>query len=735
MATDEQQVAIEIDYSPPLDSPLLTSCGTSSGYQTPSSSASSSLAFILVPNLQPSQPLQDMSKRPRPSFPLSATSPLRPPPTTTTMSMSAVHPLHIPQSFKPPQHKHAHHLHAIPPREKTTRTLILDHMLWLHAAARFAQVRAELGMNPDRAGSADDEDDWISFSDNESADGEKEKDAINAKAFKARADGLEKVLSAMLDQPPEELPFDSHDLLFRDTSFQPPPTSLPNGVRLRISLAGLINDIFAEDTVTFPREELETIPYYASAPPQLSSFTPALTALSRLSSFAHNNEIPVLPPFQSFAATADPNVHAPPAQSILPPPPPAGSIFSSIPRGAGPESPWALGSTSAARQTISSGPFSIPAVRSSAASTRFPTNANMPPPPPKVFRAVGRSRDLYNAGIYVPPTRSGVAGPSSSTSRPRRCPHHLTYACPPSSLCVSSLRAKSPARTSKSRTRSSIGAGLSSSGPPLRRAAFDGRHAGKDARMTDLLLRFLRLSALLAVELGSEAKGEEEGVEEVAKLGLGKRKESVGRARSNSFLGPNNEPVPSSGGSNGSYEDSDDDATSTGRRGSRVSARPTKLWYQLLAGLLTRSALQGYLVKGWKGTDPVEVLLGVGIGGTPPPATAIDGQAKGARPTAAVEEDDEEDDEEEKEYEPDDMPDLTETWHILFGFNADSQAAGAFENSSREALEEYERIMAERMSDVGLSHTPILHLILTTSPDSSSPCPATAQTSLRTSMI
>ena len=223
--------------------------------------------------------------------------------------------------------------------------------------------------------------------------------------------------------------------------------------------------------------------------------------------------------------------------------------------------------------------------------------------------------------------------------------------------------------------------------------------------MTDLLLRFLRLSALLAVELGSEAKGEEEGVEEVAKLGLGKRKESVGRARSNSFLGPNNEPVPSSGGSNGSYEDSDDDATSTGRRGSRVSARPTKLWYQLLAGLLTRSALQGYLVKGWKGTDPVEVLLGVGIGGTPPPATAIDGQTKGARPTAPVDEDDEEDDEEEKEYEPDDMPDLTETWHILFGFNADNQTTGAFENSSREALEEYERIMAERMSDVRFPHT------------------------------
>jgi hypothetical protein len=53
--------------------------------------------------------------------------------------------------FRAPAHKHAHHLHSIPPREKSTRTLIIDHLLWVHARTRFAQARAELAMT-DRTG-------------------------------------------------------------------------------------------------------------------------------------------------------------------------------------------------------------------------------------------------------------------------------------------------------------------------------------------------------------------------------------------------------------------------------------------------------------------------------------------------------------------------------------------------------------------------------------------------------
>lgn len=49
-------------------------------------------------------------------------------------------------SYKAPAHKHAHHLHSIPPREKTAKTLILDHMLWQHTRARFLQAKSELGL-------------------------------------------------------------------------------------------------------------------------------------------------------------------------------------------------------------------------------------------------------------------------------------------------------------------------------------------------------------------------------------------------------------------------------------------------------------------------------------------------------------------------------------------------------------------------------------------------------------
>ena len=70
-------------------------------------------------------------------------------------------------TFKPTAHKHAHHLHSIPPREKSTCTFVIDRMLWVHGTlhpylsfgrlnyiagrTRFAQATAELSMT-DRTG-------------------------------------------------------------------------------------------------------------------------------------------------------------------------------------------------------------------------------------------------------------------------------------------------------------------------------------------------------------------------------------------------------------------------------------------------------------------------------------------------------------------------------------------------------------------------------------------------------
>ncbi|KAG8922123.1 hypothetical protein FRC01_014449 [Tulasnella sp. 417] len=708
--------------------PLLPMTSSPSMDTAPMQQPTSTLPFILVPNLAdfPSPTDVEMSKRPRPSFPIPIRQSQQGPPSSGasnhSMSISPENRLQqqLNQSnFQGPQHRHAHHLHSIPPKEKTTRTLILDHLLCLHARARFAQARAELGLDPERVAS-DDEDDELSLaSDSECMDwtatnGGSVKDAMNARVYKARADGLEKVLSAMLEQPPEELPFDADDLLFRDTSFQPPSAPvLPNGVRLRLALAGLINDVFAEDEFTVPKDQAaEPAHFYHSPPPPLASYSPALSVLSKISSFAQHadNQRPVLPSFQSLTATTDGVTDAPPAQSIIPPPP-AGSIFSSIPRGAGPESPWALGGSLGSRSSAttaggqlanvgSSSSSSFPSTSPVASGSIFPppsrptarygppANASgdmPPPPPPRVYRAVGRSRDLYNAGTMSRGASSSSSS-SSSSSRPYRCPHHLTYTCPPSSFCVSSLNAQSPIKTSKSRTRSSIGAGLSTPGPPLRRAPYYGKNQGKEARMTDLLPRFLRLSALVAVELGREERHEDEKAEALAKRKEGRSASSSssvggGRARAASGAGD----MGSSALSTHSY-DSDDDSPATAKR---LAARPTKLWYKLLAGLLTRAVLQGYLVKGWKGTDPIEVLLGVGVGAVAPEDLAN----KDDEDVSMLDVDDEED------YEPDDMPELADAWHILFGFKTKDAPAATTSTANGMAVDDYEGLMADRISE------------------------------------
>jgi hypothetical protein len=46
--------------------------------------------------------------------------------------------------YKAPAHKHAHHLHSIPPREKSTRTLIIDHMLWVHGRSPNHKFRVQV---------------------------------------------------------------------------------------------------------------------------------------------------------------------------------------------------------------------------------------------------------------------------------------------------------------------------------------------------------------------------------------------------------------------------------------------------------------------------------------------------------------------------------------------------------------------------------------------------------------
>jgi len=186
--------------------------------------------------------------------------------------------------FKAPAHKHAHHLHSIPPREKSTRTLIIDHLLWVHGRTRFAQARAELGMTDRTGGSSspnyihrerpenfDEEDE--AASDGESVpvlrhrsgwsmDEEDARLAVKdpqlAKALRTRSESVEKVVASMLHQPPGVQPLHPHDAVNSPGSPEPKkqtpvgtnshPHTLPNGVRLRAALATLINDFFARES-------------------------------------------------------------------------------------------------------------------------------------------------------------------------------------------------------------------------------------------------------------------------------------------------------------------------------------------------------------------------------------------------------------------------------------------------------------------------------------------------------
>ncbi|KAG8991675.1 hypothetical protein FRB94_012319 [Tulasnella sp. JGI-2019a] len=595
--------------------------------------------------------------------------------TTTGSSMT---------TFKPPQHKHAHHLHSIPPREKSTRTLILDHMLWLHSKARFGQVSVELNL-----------------------DGEKSVPA--AKALKARADGLEKMLSAMLSQPPEEVEaWDAEDPLSQDTALHIPtspssPSILPNGIRLRIALARLMNDLYAQDAVfdqsvstSATASTSVTTDPYPPALPSYASLSPALSALSRISSFAqyhpkeshaHLSQLPKLPSFHTFTATAS-GSEAPPAHSLLPLPP-AGSIFSAIPRGAGPQAAWALGSARSSGAGSSGGstfpPSSLFGNGNAGGSSNGGTTLIHPPAPPRVFRAVGRSKELYNAGVTTrtatSPTRQ-QGSTSNNTTAHGRCPHHLTFTCQPSSFCshVAPPSAEGGNTIIQKRVRSNIGSGLSRAGTPLRkRTNGDGI-----ASMTELIPRFLRLSAAVAMELGREAR-------DAAVLA-----EREGKGSSTRGVDTDDEG------------DTSPTATISGRKRKRhhksssisSAALPTSQWYAVLVSLLTRATLQGYLQKGWRGSDPVEILLGVGVGLKTPPS-----------PSSS---DDESDDSEGKQFLPDEWPvSLADAWKVLFssGFNPQSDKGkapyrgygqdGSSSGTPRKkpAYAEYERIMADRITD------------------------------------
>jgi hypothetical protein len=156
-------------------------------------------------------------------------------------------------------------------------------MLWLHARTRFSQARAELGL-PD-LDTNDEEAFWVNAQNGDdhlmqqsrrdalmeslrygSAHSPVEEvaveelsraDYVQARALRQKADGLEKVLSAIMDQRSEAPPSQCPRSLDLDSSMPSSSSSrdqlkvqsdhcpLPNGIRIRLAVGALINILFS----------------------------------------------------------------------------------------------------------------------------------------------------------------------------------------------------------------------------------------------------------------------------------------------------------------------------------------------------------------------------------------------------------------------------------------------------------------------------------------------------------
>ncbi|KAH7915600.1 hypothetical protein BJ138DRAFT_1141249 [Hygrophoropsis aurantiaca] len=654
------------------------------------------------------------------SIPQSVFQPPNLPPISTSTPAAAP----TPSAFKAPAHKHAHHLHSIPPREKSTRTLIIDHMLWVHARTRFAQARAELGMT-DRTGGPtssnyrhrerpetyeeeeehasegedvrilkareggpahthnDDEDDRI-----------QKQDLLLARGLRLRAEGLEKVVASMLDQPPPVHPILDDEPSTPPTSPQHPdsqnspqrnsshPHTLPNGVRLRLALGAVINDLFARQAPPPPYR------HHHHPPPIIVSANGSDQASSSGLTPGNSPILQKASPTSSIRASSTSSFAS--SYKI----PPSLHVLSSI---------SAAASTS---HLSSNGEFRLP----TPSQARVPGTVN--------WRAQStpsaRVRALYMEG----------ADPSTANSPPGlRCPRHLHTGC---EICVEAKQPiKVPGGPGRARASSSTGglgsvgmwAGESSRrgvqidrgrsmggsgggitgwqdgsgiGSGLARPGVDGsvlRRKSKwflpdidneltgitgagagNTRLSELIPRFVRLSALVAMELGQELGDEEYGGEE----GDWQKERSMGASSS---------PAPTS-------------PYMTRRPQVEIDApplRPSREWYMLLAGLLTRAALEGYLTGGWRGLDAAECLLSVGLG------MNDDGSRNQnvSRDSSGHTDDTDEEDSAFEWFDPDDLPGLKEAIRIMFPTLQRTRNGESFRREGAEA--EFEAEMEERL--------------------------------------
>lgn len=500
-------------------------------------------------------------------------------------------------------------------------------------------------------------------------DRQRHQDLSLARSLRLRADGLEKVITSMLERPPPIHPINDEDIFTPPTSPKAQsgthPHTLPNGVRLRLALGTIVNDLFARQAPPVPyRHTLAPNSKVTTPPDQSTSHVPSPSFLpAALTSLAFVSG--------AFSPMFQPD--------LRPLPSPAFPTY---------------------------GPAYInPAHPSFNQQPQMQFHQTMPPPPRRRPRPRSRTRRLYATG----------ADPTIAYSP--RCPRHLHTGC---QICV---EAKSPTRHSGggnthgrgssfgSNRRgtgtntwrsmsdgiiperggggitgwedgSGIGSGLLGPGvrgSALRRKAreLDSTAGTGNTKLSKLIPRFIKLSALVAAELGREARGEEV---EVGDNGSEKDRESSVGLGVNSSTPGRNDPAHWNPG------DPPSPVTPKLQLQKRMyenALRPSLEWYMLLAGLLTRAVLEGYLTAGWSGLQPIQCLLLLGLG---------------LNVNSGLNREEEEEDEDEDGFadlDPDELPNLVDAVKVLFPALRD----GSLSPKGREE-EEYEAEMLERLSKV-----------------------------------
>ncbi|KAF8754124.1 hypothetical protein RHS01_06206 [Rhizoctonia solani] len=428
-----------------------------------------------------------------------------------------------------------------PPRDKSTRTLILDHLLWMHARARFGAARGELGVGT--RPHLESKDACLETLEDHGVMGlglfEEGLDKLSYPDVKLIEPDPD-VLTAMLDQTPapDPIPSDEDDMLVDSASSTSVASSqkLPNSVRLRLALSLLVNELFSPE------------PEPASAPTQQAP--PALLSLAQVAppppaSLLCSPTPVTLPSFQQFTSGA-------PATSQ--------SIFNSIPRGQGVEGPWTYPRTGPAPAYFRDGVLEDPYVHQTQRCVRHLSPVDRPwssvssrvEPAPLV-------QDWEEP--VVPSSPCTNKHPDSKIEHEQEYEHQSTH--------------------TGSCTR------ISGTVP-------------QDSRLTALISRFLRLSALVAIELGREARGEEDG--------FGTRTSSGSSTDGSDDESPRKRTIYVRGRPiAGSLR-----AGKQAKPSVHAHARPTRVWYALLCGLVTRACLEGYLMRGWKGTLGAEILFRIG---------------------------------------------------------------------------------------------------------------------------